>query len=144
MFEFLFSFHGRSGRLSYAFFFLFWVFLFILAFVGFVFMSLLSPLIMVPLVFGLFIAMWISSLAITVRRLHDMDLSGWVILVPTVFALFLVAGAVAAQSYGYDFDPESADGLFPMLEFGLSVFTYVFYLMLLLWPGSKDINRFEA
>lgn len=144
MFEFLFSFHGRSGRLSYAFFFLFWIFLFLLAVVGTFFMSLLSPLIATPLMIGLFVAMFISSFAITVRRLHDMDLTGWIALLPITLTVMLFCSAVASVVLGYEIDVESYGEPFMIAYMGVQLFNAVFYWMLLLWPGSKDINRFEA
>ena len=149
MIEYLFSFKGRSGRLSYFMFFLFWIVLFILFGLMTFFLGMLSPALFGIGMAVLTIALMLSSLAITVRRLHDMDLSGWIypIVVIVPYILMLAWGIL----YGYmDYHLEglSNDVLFdhPIEVTGLVIYLngLIFHLMLMAWPGVDEGNRFEA
>ncbi len=144
MLDYLFSFRGRAGRLSYFFFFFAWLLIFAGFIVASVVFDLISPVLLRSLFVMMFIAMCVSSIAITVRRLHDMDLSGWIILVPTLLMLVLFFSAFGASFLGYEIDTDSMSEPFMWGAYGLEIFTQLFYLMLFLWPGSEDINRFES
>lgn len=139
MLEYLFSFQGRSGRLSYFLFGFVWALLFVVGGGVLYFLGMLTPVLLVPAAFVLVPAVFISSLAISVRRLHDMNLTGWVLAF--VMMLLVVANfseywlPYVSGAYGSSY---TAYGVLFALGF-----VQVFYWMLLLWPGSAEMNRFD-
>lgn len=91
------DFRGRSGRKEYWMFLLFQIMVSIAVnLVSFIGASMDSSLVaglaaIVSVVFGL--AMFIPGLAVSVRRMHDIDKSGWQLLwafVPLVGAIILI------------------------------------------------------
>ena len=139
MLNYLFSFEGRSGRLSYFFFFIFWAILFVALFVGITFMGFIIPGMAYVAYLGLAIAALLSSFAITVRRLHDMDLTGWVL--PFIIIISLASGS---YEYWESYLPsETWEDPVSLSCFIGVAFVQIFYWMLLLWPGSESLNRFE-
>jgi uncharacterized membrane protein YhaH (DUF805 family) len=84
------TFSGRSSRSAYWWFFLFYI----LAFVG---ASIIDAAIKTPVLTGLAaLALFLPSLAVLVRRLHDTDRSGWWVLisfVPLVGYIILIVFA---------------------------------------------------
>ena len=88
---------------------------------------------------GLAIAALLSSFAITVRRLHDMDLTGWVL--PFIIIISLASGS---YEYWESYLPsETWEDPVSLSCFIGVAFVQIFYWMLLLWPGSESLNRFE-
>lgn len=72
------TFSGRSSRSAYWWFFLFYI----LVFVG---AAIIDAVIKTPVLTGLAaLALFLPSLAVLVRRLHDTDHSGWWILISFV------------------------------------------------------------
>ena len=113
------DFAGRSRRKEYWMFFLFnmLVALFVWGLLAVTFFAGLSEtemtVIMTPvfLIYGLLVlALIIPGIAVTVRRLHDIDRSGWSILlglIPVVGAILLIVfycteGTPGPNSYGDD------------------------------------------
>lgn len=120
------DFDGRSPRIEYWLFHLFiWVVIFGLIGIGFALSDSLpllmgeeaaisteepNPMIGLPLVLaGLFyLATWLPSLAVTVRRLHDRDMSGWFYLINFVpyvggliiFIFMVLPGNEGENTYG--------------------------------------------
>ena len=137
MFEYLFSFHGRSGRLSYFMFGIFWLFLIIIFGMASIFMGLLSPALMFTGLIGLVLAMYVSSFAITVRRLHDLDLTGWVF--PFMMILLFISAVIKALM---EHNVEMGH-TYLLSAWALDIFVSVFYVMLLVWPGTDEGNRFN-
>jgi uncharacterized membrane protein YhaH (DUF805 family) len=69
----------------------------------------------------------VATLSLTVRRLHDLSLSGY-------RAIWVVAAEVFAQCLSYGSDKAVLFGL-PLAAIGLWI-TF--------WPGKRDANRFGA
>ena len=92
------TFTGRASRSEYWYFFLFYII------VGFI--SNFISILMGNEIAGLIIQLifWIPSLAVSIRRMHDVDKSGWFILVPIYsFILSVTPSTVGPNRFG---DPE--------------------------------------
>jgi uncharacterized membrane protein YhaH (DUF805 family) len=115
------DFYGRATRTEFWMFFLFRVLLFIAFFIPFAVMAGFSngganddPLALIAgfwlVLAGLtYLALFVPELAVTVRRLHDQDLSGWLVLlglVPmggfVVFVFMLLKGTDGTNRHGPD------------------------------------------
>ena len=107
----LFSFQGRANRSNYIIHqivddFIIFVLVMLMIFVGF---ATGVPLIVLPLA-GLLIGGVTAATAVTVRRLHDMNMSGWHVLGMMVplwnvylgFKLVFVKGTLGPNYYGQD------------------------------------------
>lgn len=147
MFDYLFSFQGRASRLSYVMFCFLWVLLTVAFVFAAVMFSFISPAFL-PLGFiGLSVAAVLSSIAITVRRLHDLNLSGWIVafnlaLIALLY-LFIIFGGVGVGSFVSDLN--SALVLSPFVKSALiilNIHVNAFYAMLLVWPGTEEANRY--
>ena len=106
------DFEGRARRAE------FWQFYIIhaLVVIGLVFTSsIISPRFYIPAMIGYSLFAIVPCLAITVRRLHDIDKSGWWILIkmiPVVGALIFFIFLVTEGTYGpnyYGEDPKELD-----------------------------------
>jgi uncharacterized membrane protein YhaH (DUF805 family) len=90
-------FSGRARRKEYWYFALFYFLLaIIIAFIGIY--------IRIPVLYTLFVlAMLIPSLAVSVRRMHDVNKSGWFLLIP-IYSLILAFtdGNQGPNRYGSD------------------------------------------
>lgn len=88
------TFSGRTSRSGYWWFYLFYVLVLIGA-------SIIDAVIKIPLLTGLAaLALFLPSLAILVRRLHDTDHSGWWILIsfiPIVGTIVILVFACTAS-----------------------------------------------
>ena len=119
------NFKGRASRSEFWFFYLFLV-------IGYA-ISISTIFISIKLFIGTMsifvLEMIIPSLAVTVRRLHDINKSGWFILLPLPFDIM---GRVLE---------ESSAGLslvFLVISLGL----YIYLLVLYCTDGDKKNNRF--
>ena len=119
------NFKGRASRSEFWFFYLFLV-------IGYA-ITISTIFISIKLFIGIMsifvLAMIIPSLAVTVRRLHDINKSGWFILLPLPFDIM---GRVLE---------ESSAGLslvFLVISLGL----YIYLLVLYCTDGDKKNNRF--
>ena len=119
------NFKGRASRSEFWFFYLFLV-------IGYA-ISISTIFISIKLFIGTMsifvLAMIIPSLAVTVRRLHDINKSGWFILLPLPFDIMQRV-----------FE-ESSAGLslvFLVISLGL----YIYLLVLYCTDGDKKNNRF--
>ena len=92
-----FTFYGRSPRAEYWYFYLLQIVLSAMAWLIDFALGLGGP--DAPLSAGLILglALFIPSLAVTVRRLHDINRSGWTML---VYALMTLAAAFAGAIVG--------------------------------------------
>lgn len=92
---------------------------------------------LIYLVFAL--AMFIPSLAVTVRRLHDTNRSGWWILAPIIPYILMVIGAGMMASSP---DNPGLGGVLSMIGLvgvlGLGITLFVFMVL----DGTKGPNRF--
>jgi uncharacterized membrane protein YhaH (DUF805 family) len=111
------DFEGRSRRMEYWMFYLGQLILYTVLAVFFVFVSValgsagaeMAALIILIPFFLLMLALFIPTLAVTVRRLHDQDKSGWWILIQLipfgglVLLVFMVLdGTPGPNQYGPD------------------------------------------
>ena len=80
------TFTGRASRSEYWFFTLFYVIVY------FLFSLMETATGIVGLSYVPYVAMFIPSLSVSVRRMHDTDRSGWFILVP-IYNLVLLCTA---------------------------------------------------
>lgn len=111
------DFEGRSRRMEYWMFYLGQLILYTVLAVFFVFVSValgsagaeMAALIILIPFFLLMLALFIPTLAVTVRRLHDQDKSGWWILIQLipfgglVLLVFMVLdGTPGPNQYGSD------------------------------------------
>ncbi len=140
----LLSFEGRSGRTAYIGFFVFWIFIF----VGLVLLHIfLLPIISAPLMLGLCALMMVSSIALTVRRLHDMGISGWAMAFILFVSLLTVAMAGAFAWFPDDlrayFQAHPGSILtYARTVVGLFLFVQFSQSLLIFWPGDEGTNRF--
>lgn len=136
MFGYLFSFQGRSGRFAYIMFGLVWFAVAVAFYFSIVLFGLISPVFLVVGSYALMIAAYISSFAIVVRRLHDINLSGWVL----AFILAL-CGVLVAIGYWFKV-AEALPDIVTYVYLGIYAFVSVFYVMLAVWPGTDDGNAY--
>lgn len=121
--KYFFKFAGRASRSEYWWFVLFTS----LVNIGSAFFWLFPQNFAVTLNLLLAVALFPPSLGVTVRRLHDRDLSGGWVAVPLILVAVLgVLGQVALNAF--------AD----LLTFGVSVA----FLIILCLPGKPGVNRF--
>ena len=119
------TFSGRASRSEFWFFHLFnlicyAIFLFLAFSVTFQFFWVL----------GIFvIAVILPSLAVLVRRLHDVNKSGWFFLLPLPFD---IVGRLSERSIG------DISLIFTIIGLGISIYLLVLYCM----DGDKKNNRF--
>ena len=120
-----FNFKGRASRSEFWFFYLFLV-------IGYA-ISISTMFISIKLFIGtiliFFLAMIIPSIAVTVRRLHDINKSGWFILLPLPFDI--IERVLEKSSEGLSL-------VFLVISLGL----YIYLLVLYCTDGDKKNNRF--
>ena len=119
------NFKGRASRSEFWFFYLFLV-------IGYA-ISISTIFISIKLFIGTMsifvLAMIIPSLAVTVRRLHDINKSGWFILLPLPFDI--MQRVLEESSAGLSL-------VFLVISLGL----YIYLLVLYCTDGDKKNNRF--
>ena len=119
------NFKGRASRSEFWFFYLFLV-------IGYA-ISISTMFISIKLFIGTILifslAMIIPSIAVTVRRLHDINKSGWFILLPLPFDIMV---RVLEKS------SEGLSLVFLVISLGL----YIYLLVLYCTDGDKKNNRF--
>ena len=120
-----FNFKGRASRSEFWFFYLFLVIGYTIA-ISTMFISI-KLFIGTILIFSL--AMIIPSIAVTVRRLHDINKSGWFILLPLPFDI--MQRVLEESSAGLSL-------VFLVISLGL----YIYLLVLYCTDGDKKNNRF--
>lgn len=141
-----FTFQGRINRLS---FFLRIIALIVIAFfsalaVGF-FVGLLTIggavgfILAMIVVIGFVIAIWIASLSLYVRRLHDMNLSGIWVLGYIVISL-IIGGLEVAVTVDPALAAQAPAVIMIRLVFNILVI--ISLLLLLFWPGTKGPNKY--
>lgn len=133
-----FTFKGRINRLSF--------FLRIIALIVIVFFSALAIsffvgmlamfgpvgfILAIIVTIGFAIAIWIASLSLYVRRLHDMNLSG-----------MLVFGYVALSILISALEFADTNSTVIMLRLIFNVLVIISFLILLFWPGTKGPNKY--
>ena len=119
------NFNGRASRSEFWFFYLFLLISYAIL-ISFVAVSLY----LFMWLFGIFaFAMIIPSLAVTVRRLHDVNKSGWFILLPLPFDI--MERVLEKSSEGLSL-------VFLCVSLGLYIYLFVLYCT----DGDKKNNRF--
>ena len=119
------NFKGRASRSEFWFFYLFLV-------IGYA-ITISTIFISIKLFIGTMsifvLAMIIPSLAVTVRRLHDINKSGWFILLPLPFDIM---GRVLEES----------SAVLSLVFLVISLGLYIYLLVLYCTDGDKKNNRF--
>ena len=119
------NFKGRASRSEFWFFYLFLLISYAIL-ISFVAVSLY----LFMWLFGIFaFAMIIPSLAVSVRRLHDVNKSGWFILLPLPFDI--MERVLEKSSEGLSL-------VFLCVSLGLYIYLFVLYCT----DGDKKNNRF--
>ena len=89
------TFTGRASRSEYWYFFLFTI---IIAVIAGIIEAVVGS---AALGYLVQIAFWIPGLAVSIRRMHDVDKSGWFILIPIYsFILAVTAGTNGPNRFG--------------------------------------------
>jgi uncharacterized membrane protein YhaH (DUF805 family) len=116
------NFQGRARRKEYWMFFLFYLVTLIIAMVLDKVLGLASATYGVGPIYGLYaLAMILPSLAVGVRRLHDIDKSGWwmlIALVPFIGGLVLLVFSLMEGTSGsnrFGSDPKAGEGGIPVM-----------------------------
>lgn len=141
MLDYFFSFQGRTGRVGYFMYFVSWIFVYALVIAGTVFFAAyLQPLVLllVPVWWILPFAMVVGSVAVTVRRLHDINLTGWVL----PFFWFLGLLQLGLLEYNKIYPNEALKDHFALMAVCIGVLWHFYFVMLLVWPSEDEGNRF--
>jgi len=89
------TFSGRASRSEY------WFFVLFTAIVGFISGIIAGVGGSDVLGYAIQAAFWIPGLAVSIRRMHDVDKSGWFVLVPIYgFILSVTPGTVGSNRFG--------------------------------------------
>lgn len=89
------------------------------------------------------LAFLLPSIAVTVRRLHDVGKSGWLIFLPLIGILFFIPLINILISYGLDLEEIVEKGLIYILCGSIySLCTNIFLFVLYLTPSQKDENKY--
>ena len=89
------TFSGRASRSEY------WFFVLFTALVGFISGIIAGVVGSDVLGYVIQAVFWIPGLAVSIRRMHDVDKSGWFVLVPIYgFILSVTAGTVGSNRFG--------------------------------------------
>lgn len=142
IFLYLFSFRGRASRLAYGVAILAISLVFLAGFGLLKSTSYFWPLAILSL------PLLVSGYAFTIRRLHDINLSGW-----WAFSLFVFKGLLSAVyanvAYGMWLN---ASDLISLREFAKEdpvqlilplIFKLAFIAFLLFMPGTKGLNSYD-
>ncbi len=165
----LYTFKGRLGRLGfiwkYVVIFASIIFFALIMAFGTAVVANIAPiagLIFMGLMYLFIISLgFIPPMAVTARRLHDIGLSGWWQLLPNfMLAAFLglivfsvIKGGIAItgdqiQTMGQAelglLLMQSLSGFYATLAWICLGIVIAFGLMLLFWPGTKDINKYDT
>lgn len=123
--KYLFKIQGRASRSEYWWFALFICLVNIASAVFWIF----PPAVAASLNFLVGLVLFPASFGVTVRRLHDRNLSGWWLLTPLCL---IVSGIMAA--------PAAQLALMDIFSFLLCVAFIIVFCM----PGQPGVNRFGA
>lgn len=124
--KYFFKFGGRASRSEFWWFMLF-IFLVNLC-AGFIF-SLFPPIWAASMSMVVSLLLFPANLGVTVRRLHDRNLSGWWLLLPiSALALWFLGNGVAAESN--------------TIGSALSLAMCIGYLAILSMPGQPGANKY--
>ena len=135
------QFSGRAPRAEYWWFFLFLVIAYIIAMIidGAIGRRLVGPY---GVVAGLlWLAVIIPTIAVGVRRLHDIDRTGWWMLgpiVPYVIGFAIVGPAMLNPENPPALAAAGAGMIFMLIGFVFAIVVFVFSVL----PGTKGPNRF--
>ena len=119
-------FNGRSRRREYWMFFLFCVIVYFFAMIldnafGIAFNVAEESTGVGPIYLAASLALFIPSLAVSVRRLHDIDKSGWfylVLIIPLIGAIWFLVMMITEGTKGtnqYGPDPKKDDSVLPTI-----------------------------
>lgn len=145
-------FRGRASRSEYWLFFLWW-FLFRIGVIvtSFLLILLDSPFYLVPVVV-FFLCFFLSMLSATVRRFHDVGLSGWIVVLYELIVFALSAARLAIEETAASglknegfFIPTNLSGgslvLYVILQCVVWALRIGFIVVLCL-PGTKGPNKY--
>lgn len=99
------------------------------------------------LIFAAFVMIFVSLIAASIRRLHDIGWSGWLILIPFIYSLLLLFFFFGIQ-FPKLIDPQS-QALMPLAllsQVGVVLLAMIplqlFFCWLLIWPGVEGENSY--
>ena len=119
------NFKGRASRSEFWFFYLF----LLIGYATTISTIFISIKLFIGIISIFVLAMIIPSLAVTVRRLHDINKSGWFILLPFPFEI---------MERVFEKSSESLPQVFLIISLGLYIYLFVLYCT----DGDKKNNRF--
>ena len=122
------NFSGRASRSEFWFFYLFNIIVYAILLLLIVTVSFKFLWVFGIFVFGIII----PALAVTFRRLHDINKSGWLVFLPFPFEII---GRVPERSSG---DMMFFSLVFTFIALGLYIYLFVLYIK----DGDKKNNRF--
>jgi uncharacterized membrane protein YhaH (DUF805 family) len=104
----------------------------------------LPPVVMLGLsLIFLLLCIWIflCGVALNVRRLHDVGLSGLFLLLPVIAMAAMQVGVLEALELSHRFSPKTGEA-FLWSGVVLTMTWAVFFFAVSIWPGMKEANRF--
>ena len=136
------GFSGRARRKE------FWMFVLFNAIITFV-LSIVGEILHTEILSAIYaLVMFLPSLAVQVRRLHDVNKSGAMLVIPVIFSIIIVIiltavmvsalGAVVTGSMG-------GFGVYAILFFALCLADIIFSIVLLVWfckEGDRGANKY--
>ena len=122
------NFSGRASRSEFWFFYLFIIIIYAILFVFIAFVSFKFLYVLGIFILGIII----PALAVTFRRLHDINKSGWLVFLPFPFEII---GRMSERSSG---DMMFFSLVFTFIALGLYIYLFVLYIK----DGDKKNNRF--
>ena len=145
------QFDGRARRKEYWFFILF-------NFIVYILLIMINILLLGPFTLmvggGILIALYnlalfIPSIAVTVRRLHDTNRSGWWILFPfvmtAIFYIVLMMTAVLSQGFSGAYDQtNTVAAVFMLLVMVAMIGSYVILFVFMVLNGTRGPNKYGA
>ena len=114
---------------------------------------------LIPILFGAFICWWAGNpagailfygvflagtIALQVRRLHDLGHSGWWIVIGPILSLIPLAGlAVMRRGWPLDWQNITNDPVAALVLTVPAILSLMFFVYLGLWPGMRGPNEYD-
>lgn len=168
--QFLFSPKGRSGRLALLGAGLIWIPIGLVMGIVAGILSAITPILGMVILIPLYIANTISGFTVSIRRLHDIGLTGWLVMLPIVIVLAMIpmfmsisqdltpvvnatqemqaleasgdteAAQIVQSNTEQQMQQDAADAFSNPLIWAGFGIIVIYSLALLFWPGKKEDN----